>query len=115
MGMWMEGVGSWNGMMMEQSRETWLPHYQHYHGQFLTRWEPLINMMPVAELRAMQVGRGWWWCCQRVLLCTVKADVCAMPVMPIKWFLLGCFGRQIVAAAGAYCAEPEWWMGQHSI
>jgi hypothetical protein len=58
MGMWMEGIGSWNGMMMEQARETWLPHYQHYHGQFLTRWAPLINMMPAAELRAMQVGRA---------------------------------------------------------
>jgi hypothetical protein len=56
--MWMEGIGSWNGMMMQQARETWLPHYPHYHNQFLARWEPLINMMPAAELRAMQVGRA---------------------------------------------------------
>lgn len=55
MGMWMEGVGSWNGMLMEQSRESYLPNYQHYQAQFLQRWEPLLNMTPAADLKAMQV------------------------------------------------------------
>lgn len=56
MGMWMEGVGSWNGMLMEQSRESYLPNYQHYQAQFLQRWEPLLNMTPAADLKAMQVS-----------------------------------------------------------
>jgi hypothetical protein len=56
MGMWMEGVGSWNGMLMEQAREEWLPAYQAHQAHFIQRWEPLLNMTPVADLRAMQVG-----------------------------------------------------------
>lgn len=56
MGMWMEGVGSWNGSVMEQSREQWHPAYSHYATQFLHRWGSLLNMTPAADIRAMQVG-----------------------------------------------------------
>jgi hypothetical protein len=56
MGMWMEGVGSWTGTLMEEARNSWLPSYQYYQAQFLQRWEPLLNMTPVCEMRVMQVG-----------------------------------------------------------
>lgn len=56
MGMWMEGVGSWTGTLMEEARNNWLPSYQYYQAQFLQRWEPLLNMTPVCEMRVMQVG-----------------------------------------------------------
>jgi hypothetical protein len=56
MGMWMEGVGSWTGTLMEEARNNWLPSYQYYQAQFLQRWEPLLNMTPVCEMRVIQVG-----------------------------------------------------------
>jgi hypothetical protein len=62
MGMWMEGVGSWNGSVMEQSREQWHPAYSHYATQFLHRWGSLLNMTPAADIRAMQVGFEGWSC-----------------------------------------------------
>lgn len=55
MGMWMEGVGSWNGMLMEEAKEHWHPDYQANHAQFLQHWDFLLKMTPVAEMQVLKV------------------------------------------------------------
>lgn len=59
MGMWMEGLGSWNGSLIEQAHESWHPHYTLYHSAFLQRWGPLFHMTPAADLKFMKVCVCW--------------------------------------------------------
>ena len=53
-GMWLEGLGSWNGTLLQQARASWHPNSQAYHVQFLQTWSELLTMTPACQLMAQQ-------------------------------------------------------------
>lgn len=52
--MWMEGAGAWNGRYKYAAAASWQPYYDTYITDFLSRWQHLLNMVPLEQLKAQK-------------------------------------------------------------
>eukprot|EP00775_Hariotina_reticulata_P003156 gene3156-3433_t len=54
MGMWMEGGGSWNGLLYRAAVTQWLPHWNVHNRSFQHRFSHLLTMIPAEERKALE-------------------------------------------------------------